>query len=499
MELDFLKKPMDCLRQAAWEIKNEEQTQDLKLSETMPDIGRVLGAWGQVLIRGKEWRGSSMNVSGGVLVWILYEPEDGSALQTVETWVPFSLRWDFPQTKQDGSMLINCLLRSVDARSVSARKLLIRTVVCAGGEALEPVKCDLYAPGDLPEDIRLLKKTYPVCVASEAGEKAFILEDELVLPSNMPDAVKLLSCGVLPMIRESKIVAGKAVFRGTVNLHLLYLGVDGIVYTRDFDLPFSQYSELDKEYGEGVKLRVQMAVTDLEPELQGDGRLRIKCGLVGQYVVYDCPLVEVVEDAYSTRRNVSVKLQTIPLLQLLDHTGWNEEVQVTMPDVGGKSVDVVMLCGHPTAGRTEEGHHLQADGTFQMLYYDQDGKLQSGAAGWTANQELNVDSRCRLMSVCSGESSEQALMGAGDATLSGKLCWEVLTITDSGFDAVCGMEIGEERLSPEDRPSLILCRADQESLWSIAKRCGSTVEAIQEANGFEGEPENGKMLLIPLS
>lgn len=498
MELEFMNKPIDCLRQAVWEVKNEEQTQDLKLSETMPDIGRVLGSWGQVLIRGKEWRGSSVNVSGGVLVWVLYEPEDGSALQTVETWVPFALRWDFPQTKQDGFMLINCLLRGVDARSVSARKLLIRTMVCAGGEALEPVKCDLFMPGELPEDVQLLKKSYPVCIAAEAGEKAFALEDELVLPSNMPDVGKLLSCVVTPRIRESKIVAGKAVFRGTVNMHLLYLGVDGIVYTRDFDLPFSQYSELDKEYGEGVKLRVQISVTDLEPELQGDGRLRIKCGLVGQYVVYDCPLVEVVEDAYSTRRKVSVKLQTVPLLQLLEHSGWDEDVQVTMPNAGGKSVDVVMLCGHPAAGRTEDGIRLHNDGTFQMLYYDQDGKLQSGGMGWSSEQELNIDSRCRMMAMCSAEPSEQAIMGAGEASLSGRLSWEALTLTDSGFDAVCGLEIGEESLSPEDRPSLVLCRADHENLWSIAKRCGSTVEAIQKANGLEGEPENGKMLLIPL-
>ena len=90
-------------------------------------------------------------------------------------------------------MLINCLLRGVDARSVSARKLLIRTMVCAGGEALEPVKCDLFVPGELPEDVQLLKKSYPVCIAAEAGEKSFTLEDELVLPSNMPDVGKLLS------------------------------------------------------------------------------------------------------------------------------------------------------------------------------------------------------------------------------------------------------------------------------------------------------------------
>ena len=58
MELEFEKKPLDCLRQVIWEVKNEEQTQDFKLTDTMPDVGRVLASWGQVLLRGKEWRGS---------------------------------------------------------------------------------------------------------------------------------------------------------------------------------------------------------------------------------------------------------------------------------------------------------------------------------------------------------------------------------------------------------------------------------------------------------
>ena len=71
MELEFVNKPMDCLRQAVWEIKDEEQTQELKLTDGMPDVGRVLGAWGQLLIRSKEWRGSGMSISGGTLVWVL--------------------------------------------------------------------------------------------------------------------------------------------------------------------------------------------------------------------------------------------------------------------------------------------------------------------------------------------------------------------------------------------------------------------------------------------
>ena len=49
-----------------------------------------------------------------------------------------------------------------------------------------------------------------------------------------------------------------------------------------------------------------------------------------------------------------------------------------------------------------------------------------------------------------------------------------------------------------DRPSLVLRRMDGSDLWNVAKSCGSTVQAILQANGLVQEPEQGRMLLIPV-
>ena len=121
MEIKFGKNTCPYLRRAVCQIQNQEQTQEVRLSETMPDIGRVLGSWGQVLIRGKEWRTGSMSVSGGVMAWVLYAPEDGSAPQSVETWIPFQFAWELPETQRDGYVLTMPVIRGMDARSTSAR------------------------------------------------------------------------------------------------------------------------------------------------------------------------------------------------------------------------------------------------------------------------------------------------------------------------------------------------------------------------------------------
>ena len=98
MELQFPKSALSYLRRAAWEVKNEEQTQEVRLADSFPDIGKILGAWGQPLVRSKEWLSSSMRISGGIMVWVLYMPEEGGMPRCVESWIPSQMQWDFPQT-----------------------------------------------------------------------------------------------------------------------------------------------------------------------------------------------------------------------------------------------------------------------------------------------------------------------------------------------------------------------------------------------------------------
>ena len=85
MELQFQTNRIPCLRQVKSEVQTQEQTQELRLPESLPDVGRVLCAWGQMVVRGKEWQSDFMGISGGVMVWVLYAPEDGSPAQCVET------------------------------------------------------------------------------------------------------------------------------------------------------------------------------------------------------------------------------------------------------------------------------------------------------------------------------------------------------------------------------------------------------------------------------
>ena len=171
MELQFNKGDVAFLHRAVDQAQTQEQTQEIRIGDGMPEIGRVLGCWGQVMIRGKEWRGNGISIQGGVKLCVLYAPEEGNSYQSVEAWLPFQMKWDLKEDLQDGTILVQPMLKSADARVVSSRKLMVRANISCGLQAYSPSHKEVYSPVQVPEDVCLLRRSYPVMLPKEAGEK----------------------------------------------------------------------------------------------------------------------------------------------------------------------------------------------------------------------------------------------------------------------------------------------------------------------------------------
>ncbi len=499
MELQFEKIPCPCLYAAVREVQNQESTQEIKLSDAMPDIGRIIGCWGQLIARGKEWRGDGIAFSGGLMAWVLYAPEDGSPVRCLDTWMPFQMKWDLPPDTREGEIRVHTLLRSLDARSVSPRKIMVRAGIAAQAEALAPMESDVFQPGEVPEDVQLLQNTYPVRLPREAGEKTFLLDEELTVPGTDPKPDKLMYYSMGPQITDRKVMANKIVFRGNGNLHILYTSEDGYLHTWDFAMPFSQFAELNGEFGSDAGVSIVPGVTSLDLDLGEDGKLRVKCGIVAQYVVDDRRNLTLTEDAYSPERTVEMQEEVLALPMQLDSRQENIYGEQTVPGDAERVVDAVFLPDFPRQRTVEGGIRVEIPGQFQVLFYGEDGTLQSGTARWEDSREIPCADSCRMMLDVEGMGRPQVTPGSGAMTVGGELQLRQTAQSEQGMPMAAGLRVGEKEAPDPMRPTLILRRSGGQRLWDIAKSSGSTVAAIRSANGLKEEPEKGQMLLIPVS
>lgn len=499
MEMQFRDTVRPCLEPCLRQVQNSEGVLELRLPDGMPDIGRILASWGQPILRGKEWRSDSITMSGGMMVWVLYAPEDGSQARCMEGWIPFQLRWELPAGTRDGQIRIELETRFVDGRTVSARKIMVRAGLGALAEAWVPTDVRVYSPGEEVREAELKREKYPLRVVKEAGEKTFLLPEELPLPPSAPQPEKLLCCSLRPEITDRKVMANKAVFRGNGNLHMLYLSEEGNLVSWDFPLAFSQLAELEDSYSGDAHVNVRLCATTLEPELDEEGTLRLKSALAIQYLVDDREMIEVVTDAYSPARDLEMQQEILRMPVVLDDRTVALYAEQSIPTGGGQMVDLALLRDFPSLRFDGESYEMEAPGSLQALFYDPEGSLQSASARWESKMsfEGNEDSQLTARPLPAGDA--QVLIGPDGVNVRWELPVEVTAAGYTEIPMVTGLRLGEERKPEPGRPSLILKRAGTDGLWDIAKSTGSTVEAIRKANNLKEEPLPGQMLLIPMT
>jgi len=496
VNLQFQKKEVPCLKSPLSQVQNLEQAQELRIPEGMPGAARILAGWGQVLLRSKEWNRDTIHVSGGVLVWVLYEPEDGSQPRRLETWIPFQMNWDLPEDSPEGRVRIRPLLRYVDARTVSSGKVMIRVGIGLLAQCWHPHRGEVYQMEDKAGEVELLHTRWPVRLPREAGEKPFEMEETLSLPASAPAVDQVIYFRMDPAISDRKVLGNRMVFRGNGNLHLLYRSEDGQLHNWEFELPFSQYTDLEDTYSPDAQADVMMAVTRLELEPDGEGKLNLRAGLTGQYLVDDREMLDLVEDAYLPGREVSLNREELELPVLLDSRRENIYGEQTVPAGAQIVADTVFLPDFPRQRREGDRVVLELPATAQILYYDDAGRLQSAQQRWEGTASIPADEGTSLTAMPQ-YAQAQVIPGTDSIQLRSDVPVQLIAAGGQGMPMVTRVEAGEKKEPDPNRPSLVLRRANGR-LWDLARASGSTMAAIREANGLTGEPEPGKMLLIPV-
>lgn len=497
MELQFDKTIYKSLHKVVSQVLDQELTQEIRLPDSMPDIGRVLGSWGQIVLRSKEWFGNSIGISGGVMAWILYVPENGIQAMSFETWIPFQMKWDITETKRDGSICVLPLVKSLDSRTISARKFMLRANISVQCEAYEPTETTVYHNDQLPDDIQILKESYPLQIPVEAGEKSFQIDDELSLPTKLTDTEKLCYYDIRPQITETKILGDKLLFRGKANLHGTYFGESGIIQPLDQELTFSQYTQLDNEYGTNADALTCPVVTGIEIDITAE-RPMIKINLSAQYVIYDTKVLEITEDAYSISREVKPEIGTLCLLSKLDRIEKNVELSQKINTQTKEILDSVWYPTHAEKHQNGAVMEIVQSGVFQVLYLDMDGNMQGCSLPAKQTWELLSNPQNGVDVYSFSDPKPRVVGGGEEAAITVGMGIQAIVSSENGLQMVSTLEIGETKAADPTKPSFIVRKIGNNRIWDIAKQYGAKVSDIIPQNSIDDGTNDDRVILIPV-
>ena len=379
MELAFEQKQRSCLHRTAHLSLAQEQTQELIIPDSMPDASRTLICCAEPEVQSKTNREGSLLVTGTLRTGCLYADEAGG-LQLLTSELPFTVKLECAELREDTQTLVRCCVRSADSRLINSRKVLLRVSVLVQADGYEPQTQSMSVLKDPPACLQLKTQTYETNAPVELSERAFQVSEELNLPDGRPQIARLVSCLLTPVVQEQGLVGSKAVLKGTANLQITYLDNENALRTLSFSVPFSQYCQMEGDYDQDETLESVLLVTgvQLEPVASEQSqKLLFGAGLLAQCMVVQPQALTLCEDAYSTKGEFQPQWETQEHTMRLDAQTLREPVRASFPVQAAAVLDCRVYPDAQALERTDDGVTVHVPLRADLVYTDPDGAVQA--------------------------------------------------------------------------------------------------------------------------
>jgi hypothetical protein len=477
---------------------SRELTGECVVPDTMPDVGTVVDADGILTLRGKTTEAGSVSLSAAVSVWVLYMPEDGGAMRSLEMTIPTDIRMEASAVDSDCQTVARLRLRAMDARALNSRKVSVRADVEASVQCYRPEPLSLA--GGLEQDngsVQLLRKTASLLRLSDVGEKTFVVTDEYQLPAGCGGVERILSQRVEAVVEDVKYVSGKAVFRGRVRAWLLFAAAQESLFAGRYETEFSQIMELAAEGAEAVpsvSLVFTGAYFDLPERGQANGRVSAELHLAAQAVCRQRQEAAYIADLYSNRTALVPSYRSLSAVADMRPVSLRQTVAGRAePFSGDGEVLSLTAC---VGDLTVEDGAVRTTVNIRLLSRQAGGQCSVARCRLGAEFTTNdLPAGAALESVTVTATDVYYAPGNGGADVRVTLQMDALAVTEESVMAVD--EVTEDPAAWEQEKNMpsvsLLWARPGTDLWQVARRYHSTLEAIAMAN--EGREEG--LLLIP--
>ena len=489
MDIRFKSASLQYYERTLHTAVSQEDTAEMIVPDSLPDVAELIMADGNSLIRGKDVHRSGVSVSGLSELSVLYRAEDGS-LGRLPADIPFETEISFNVADDAAKVVASVHLVSAEARILNSRKLLLRAEVCVTLSVWTPETLR-WASEAAPEgcEVELKREKCllrPVCAVEE---KTFTAEETLSLPAGKPRPQDLLDARAVLRQEEAEQVGHKLVVRGTAAVNALYRTVSDEVAAADLRLPWSAFLDLPEE-GSDLRWEIVTALTGCSGEVTEEGGFRFAVGGVAQTVIRCEREISWIADAYGTDCAFNPSFASVEMdTEAACETG--TESLVIRLDAMRKPRSLVFLatdCGRPRPDR----ENIRLPVSAKALCLMEDGSLEQ----LSGRGEVLLTGIGGIPEVSCGEAF--AAFSGGGAELRCPLSFQTSRCTHRQLSFLTEGEVSEKTPATAG-PNVILVRASEgDSVWSLGKRKGISCASIRSYNQLEEgeEPVPGTLLLL---
>ena len=451
---------------------------DITLPEYVDNIDYALSCSLIPQIESTAFSDGRVTVEGKAFIRLMYASQKGT-LNCFESEVPFS-RFAQVQNADDGDCIsVRADTQYINCRLVNPRRFDAHGSINIGVEVTRVNTEQAVSSAD-GAGIQTLKKELNVSNALAVREKQFSLSEALEINRSLPSPAQIVSICASPSIGETKLISGKALVKGDMELTVHYIpdGEPDLIEKVAFSLPISQILELDcqDEGDESVTDITVYAVSyALRPDSGSSVRLiDVSVEAAAKVSVFKNEVIGIVTDAYSTEYKTECEVKRLEIRNLKEQFCDNCLCRSPFSVSGNVRAGLTVEYTNGEKGYIEKPLEFEYSRTVDCEDFICEKSVRVNASSFLVTSQNNIDVRVEIEIFASVFEKRF-----------------VTAITD-----IC---VKEDCRKIPCGAALTLYYPDKcEKLWEIAKKYNTTVDAIKTENQLSDESvDSGAALILP--
>lgn len=504
MDISLKHESYKFLNKSAENMLEETVECDISLPEYMPEILRIIRTTATPKVSSCRLSGDRVTVDGLCELRMVYTAEDGGLYSYTHTQ-PFTKYCENEAFTQCVDVTSHASVSYVNCRATNTKRAEIKAGIsiriCAFGEEVNEIISSAEGDG-------LEQKLIPVDAMSLGCRKTkhFSMSDTVCPQISAAYIISMSSSAVCTDIRK---INNKLMIKGEAIVRICYVKDKERAETEviKHTIPINQIMEfegMEERFTGNVVLNV--CSQDIIPKGEASGEITsfdISLGVDVTVTMWDMRAMSVISDAYGV--GASLELKKVPYKYYCAVNEMRDtlvaEDTFSLPADG---VDCILDCTGEIVSKSfkYEDDKANVSGSINVTLIVKDGN-------GSFNTIIKTLDYCYATNVDAGSSdivcdpsvnliSLDCSLNSGGISVRAELSVIGTVFEEVVIDTVTDITESDVPLNRKRYAITIYFPETEESLWSIARRYNTTVSAIADENGLQGDTtEDLKILFIP--